>query len=159
MATSSLPRPIDRSKLPDYELLYFDAKGRAELTRMLMAVAGIGYKDHRMKLVPPAEAGGMPKFGDEWLTIKDDIEKVPFGQVPVLVIKPTKPGLTEEKSAGRLGFLDREIRVPQSGSINRYLAKKFGLLGSDEVECALVDAVYEVSANPLMSECWASTAS
>ena len=35
--------------------------------------------------------------------------------------------------------------LAQSGSIVRYLAKKFGLAGSNDWEAALIDSVYEVT--------------
>jgi prostaglandin-H2 D-isomerase / glutathione transferase len=54
----------------NYEVTYFDAKGRAEAIRVFLHAAGIEFKDTRMKR-------------DEWPEIKP---KTPLGFVPTLKI-------------------------------------------------------------------------
>ena len=50
-----------------YKLYYFDARGRAELSRMLFALANVDYEDIRVD-------------SDEWVNLK---QEMPFGQLPV----------------------------------------------------------------------------
>ncbi|KZC09849.1 PREDICTED: glutathione S-transferase-like [Dufourea novaeangliae] len=57
---------------------------------------------------------------DDWPKLK---QEMPFGQVPVLEIDGKK--------------------YPQSVAISRYLAKKFGVLGKDDLEALQVDATVD----------------
>ena len=54
-----------------YKLFYFDARGRAELSRMLFALAHVDYEDIRVD-------------ADEWANLK---QEMPFGQLPVLEVE------------------------------------------------------------------------
>ena len=36
-------------KMPSYKLTYFDARGRAEISRLIFAAAGVEYTDERVK--------------------------------------------------------------------------------------------------------------
>merc|ERR1711937_1069083 len=58
------------SKMPEYKLTYFNARGRAELTRLVFAASGVEFKDVRIEK-------------EEWLALKD---KTPLGQLPVLEV-------------------------------------------------------------------------
>eukprot|EP00918_Siedleckia_nematoides_P074358 GHVU01162436.1.p1 GENE.GHVU01162436.1~~GHVU01162436.1.p1 ORF type:complete len:212 (-),score=34.00 GHVU01162436.1:624-1259(-) len=61
--------------MPTYKLIYFDARGRAETTRMLFKLAGIQFVDERFT-------------DDEWVALKP---KNPFfGQVPLLEVDGQK---------------------------------------------------------------------
>jgi glutathione S-transferase len=53
-----------------YEVIYFDAAGRAEVIRILLYAAGVAFKDTRLK-------------GPEWKQFKPT---TPLGSVPVLKI-------------------------------------------------------------------------
>lgn len=55
---------------PEYELVYFDAAGRAEATRILLHAAGVKFTDTRIKF-------------DDWPTMK---AKTPLGFVPILKV-------------------------------------------------------------------------
>jgi glutathione S-transferase len=55
---------------PNYKLVYFDARGRAEPTRWIFAYAGIKYDDHRINR-------------PDWPALK---ASTPFGQVPYLEV-------------------------------------------------------------------------
>ncbi|XP_063969054.1 glutathione S-transferase 1-like isoform X2 [Lytechinus pictus] len=59
--------------MPQYKLMYFDARGRAEVIRMLFTLKGVEFEDFRMKR-------------EEWPAMKDNKELFPLGQVPILVI-------------------------------------------------------------------------
>ncbi|CAD5216306.1 unnamed protein product [Bursaphelenchus okinawaensis] len=65
------------------------------------------------------------EFEDDRSTTLANIDQIrhelPFGQVPVLII-------------------DNNVRIAQSKAIFRFLGRKFGLAGKDEVEEALVDS-------------------
>jgi len=55
-----------------YKLTYFNFYGRAEASRMLFALAGVEYEDHRLEW-----------DSEEWKNFKP---KTPFGQLPLLAI-------------------------------------------------------------------------
>eukprot|EP00057_Strongylocentrotus_purpuratus_P003457 XP_003726693.1 PREDICTED: S-crystallin SL11 isoform X1 [Strongylocentrotus purpuratus] len=59
--------------MPQYKLMYFDARGRAEVIRMLFTLKGVEFEDCRMKR-------------EEWPAMKDNKEMFPLGQVPILII-------------------------------------------------------------------------
>merc|ERR1711915_748146 len=71
--------------MPEYKLIYFNLKGRSELTRWCFAYGGIPYEDERIEL------------GDRsWLQRK---KEMPGGQLPVLMVDG-KP-LTESAAIAR----------------------------------------------------------
>jgi glutathione S-transferase len=51
--------------MSQYKLTYFNARGRAEIARLLFVVSGVPYQDHRIEYA-------------EWPVLK---EKTPFGGV------------------------------------------------------------------------------
>lgn len=95
-----------------FKLIYFDLRGRAELTRLIFHYAGQEFEDHRL-----GYGEGLPSQSAEWLAIKT---QMPFLQVPVLEV-------------------DGEL-VTQSHTIARYLARRFKLAGRSEIEEAQADA-------------------
>ncbi|KAJ3048860.1 hypothetical protein HK097_010137 [Rhizophlyctis rosea] len=62
----------------------------------------------------------------QWPEEKDSM---PFGQMPLLI---------EYNESG-----EEVIRLAQSHAIERYLARKFGLAGSNEIEIAILDSIIE----------------
>ena len=98
-------------------LKYFDARGAAETSRVLLAIGGIKYEDHRYAIGPGFEA---PEF-------KADKESgalaLNLGRAPLL--------LTDEGAIG------------QSKSIERYVANQAGLMGTTPFEAATIDMVAE----------------
>ncbi|XP_077999273.1 hematopoietic prostaglandin D synthase-like [Glandiceps talaboti] len=58
--------------MPKYQLRYFNARGRAETTRLIFAAAGVEYDDIRFT-------------GEEWPKEKAS-GKYPFGQTPILEV-------------------------------------------------------------------------
>ena len=91
--------------MSSYKLLYFNGRGRAEVSRLIFAVAGQKFEDARFER-------------EQWATLKP---QMPLGQVPVLEVNG--------------------VKLPQSGSIARFLAKQFNLAGKDNFDQAKVDAV------------------
>ena len=58
--------------MPEYKLIYFNGRGRAEVIRQLFILAGQKYEDKRYEQ-------------DEWKAVKEKLN-APFGQLPVLSI-------------------------------------------------------------------------
>ncbi|XP_064610336.1 hematopoietic prostaglandin D synthase-like [Liolophura sinensis] len=98
--------------MPQYKLTYFDGRGRAEVTRLLFAVAGVNFQDNRIGVSIPPQPSQLPI----WLDMKPN---TPFGQLPLLEFD------------GKL--------IAQSHAIERYLAREFGLYGEGNYEMALTD--------------------
>uniref|UniRef100_H2ZGW2 glutathione transferase n=1 Tax=Ciona savignyi TaxID=51511 RepID=H2ZGW2_CIOSA len=94
--------------MTSYKLYYFNARGRAESTRLLFAAAGVAYEDYRYER-------------EEWGIAKPSM---PFGQLPVLEVNGTKYG--------------------ESAAINRYLAKKFNMMGKDDESALRIDSYAEL---------------
>ena len=97
-----------------YKLIYFKARGRGEVCRFLFAQAGVDYEDKRLQYV----VGGM---SEEWAELKPT---TPTGLLPVLEVDGKQ--------------------LPGSGPIMRFLAERFGLAGSNDIEAAEIDGVHDV---------------
>lgn len=50
--------------MPKYKLIYFDAKAKGEIIRLLFKVAGVPFEDFRLPVTPDL------KPGEEWLKFK-----------------------------------------------------------------------------------------
>ena len=109
------------------KLVYFNGKGMAETTRILLAAAGADYEDFRYPL----------KIND-WATYdftREEFDKDKadgklwrsMGKVPFL----------EVKNSGLVGC------ISQSKAIERYVANKFGFMGHGPEEAALIDSYCE----------------
>tara|TARA_B100001250_G_C19558938_1_gene682438 strand:- start:59 stop:715 length:657 start_codon:yes stop_codon:yes gene_type:complete len=96
-----------------YKLNYFDARGIAEISRMLFAVANVEYTDNRF-----------PTQGTEFKEAKElgefdvSLKKLPYLEVD-------------------------GVKVCQSKSIERFLAFRFGLMGITDIEHFKVDSLCE----------------
>ncbi|CAI4233146.1 unnamed protein product [Auanema sp. JU1783] len=90
-----------------YKLSYFNIRGLAESTRLMLIDQGVAFEDHRI------ERADWPKFKAE----------MTFGQIPV--------------------FYDGDEQIYQSATINRHLARKLNLNGSNESEITFIDMFYE----------------
>jgi len=106
-------------------LRYFDGRGVAEVSRMLFAVAGESYEDKRYPITfgTPGDFSTLkrPEFDADKAAGK---MTVAMGKLPVLDAGPS-------------------FSLPQSKAIERYLAKRFGMMGATPEEEAWVDAVAE----------------
>jgi glutathione S-transferase len=96
-----------------YKLVYFALKGRAFVSRMILAQGGQQYEDVHVNF-------------EDWVNVKNT-PTYPFGQAPVLEIIEG----------------NKTTRIAQSNAIERFLARRFNLLGKDEVESARVDMINE----------------
>jgi glutathione S-transferase len=90
-----------------YKLYYFNRRGRAEVSRLIFAVAEQQYDEIRYER-------------DEWPAHEGE---TPLGEIPVLEFNG--------------------VKLPQSITIARFLAKQFQLAGKDNFEQAKVDAVVD----------------
>jgi glutathione S-transferase len=110
------------------KLVYFNGKGMAETTRILLAAAGVDYEDFRYPL----------KIND-WATYdftRDEFDKdkadgklwKSMGKVPFL----------EVKNSSFVGC------ISQSKAIERYVANEFGFMGNNNEEAALIDSYCEI---------------
>ena len=105
------------------KLVYFNGRGLAETSRLLLAVTGTKYEDFRYPL----------KVID-WAT--HNMVRAEF-----LADKENNKLLG---SLNKLPFLEVDGTViPQSKAIERFLARKYNMFGSDEVETARIDGICE----------------
>ena len=93
--------------MPTYKLTYFDARGRAEVIRLIFAQAGVEYEDNRLT-------------SEQWAEFKP---RTPYGVIPVLEVDGKK--------------------VAGSVPIARYLAKRFGMAGEDDMAALILDGAVD----------------
>jgi len=106
------------------KLTYFDVRGLAETSRLILAYNNVEYEDFRYPL----------KVND-WKT--HDMTKVEFD------LAKTNGEL--KRSMNKVPFLEVEGQVIcQSKAIERYLGRTLGMMGSTELEGAMVDSICEV---------------
>jgi prostaglandin-H2 D-isomerase / glutathione transferase len=111
--------------LSTMELKYFNARGAAEVIRLLLAMADEPYTDTRFVIEPGTM--NAPAFQ----AAKENGDLVMnLGRAPVLVV-------TDSDSAGG------SVVIGQSKAIERFLAKKFGFMGQTDVEAAQIDCIAE----------------
>lgn len=127
--------------MTNYKLIYFNVRGRAELSRLILHCAEVPFEDYRIE-------------HSEWLSLKQGLHHIfcsfhanvfyyanfhhafqldmPFRQIPVLVVD------------------DGSEILAQSNTIARYLAKRHGLAGKDDWERSqadmFIDCVYDLHA-------------
>lgn len=105
------------------KLCYFNGRGLAETSRFLFAIAEQPYNDFRY-----------PLDVIDWSTYT--FKRDEFDQ--------DKADGKLARSLNKLPYLEVDGKViPQSKSVERYLARSFGMMGSDEVEAAQIDAICE----------------
>jgi len=90
---------------PNYKLVYFDAKGRAEPIRFLFAYAGVPYEDQRL-----------PR--DQWPALKPSS---PMGQVPYLEFDGKKLG----QSVAIMRYLANKFGLAGDNDFERAQADAF----------------------------------
>lgn len=104
------------------KLTYFDIRGLAETTRLLFAAAKADYEDYRFPLTfdTPGDFSTMKR--EEF----DAAKKA--GEL--------------DASLGKVPLLEYEgVKIGQSKAIERFVAKKFDMMGSSEVEAFQIDAL------------------
>lgn len=113
--------------LPKLKLIYFNAKGLAETSRILLALASVEFEDFRYPLEiidPNNHIYKRDEFDFDKQSGKFDIS---MGKLPVLEIT---------------NGLDTKF-LSQSKSIERYLANEYGFMGNSNYERARIDSICE----------------
>jgi len=118
---SNLPRSsaLATSASSKLVLKYFDIRGVAETSRILLAIGGEDYDDARYQIDPAT----FKSIDFEAAKAKGDL-KANLNRAPVLV---TPDGTT----------------IGQSRAIERYLSKRFNLMGNSPEEEAVIDCIAE----------------
>ena len=105
------------------KLVYFNARGLAETSRLLLAVNNVDYEDFRY-----------PLKVNNWAT--HDMEREEF--------------LNDKKNNKLLGSLNKlpflEIDgqvIPQSKSVERFIANKYNMFGDNDFDAARIDGICE----------------
>lgn len=107
---------------PRYKLKYFDARGAAEVSRILFKIGGINFEDYRYP-VTAKEGGGFETV--EFSATKDSGDfAVNMDRVPVLEVDALAP-------------------FGQSRAIERYIAEKCDLMGDSAEERLAIDCIVE----------------
>lgn len=117
-ATSSTSTPAGT---PEYRLVYFNGRGLAEGVRLLFTIGKVPFVDERYSFVRNADGS---VIRPEWEANKSNRDLFPFAKIPVLVLADG-------------------TSIAQSKAIERFVAKKVGLMGANDVEYALIDAIIE----------------
>jgi len=94
-----------------YKLIYFNIRGIAEPIRYMFKLAGVEFTDERIEF--PSEAWG-----------KELKATYPWGTLPVLDVTDSN---------------NKTIRIAQSATIGRFLAKRFNFCGSNDKEFSKCD--------------------
>jgi len=114
--------------MSEYKLHYFDIRGKGELMRLVFAAAGQTFEDVRYE--PPPFLGGTgkcPPFD------ADTKAAMPLGQMPVLEVDGHK--------------------FCQQSALARFLAKRFDLMGDDDMQAAKVDMVVQTMWDDVAMKC------
>lgn len=107
-----------------YKLTYFDIRGLAENSRLILAAAGQSYEDVRLSF-----SFGTP--GD-------------FSTIKRPEFDAMKAAGQLDSSLGKVPLLEVDgAKIGQSKAIERFLAKELGMMGSNSVEAAQVDQLGE----------------
>lgn len=105
------------------KLTYFNVRGLAETSRILLALGEEEYEDFRY----PLEVIDMSKYEMK----KDEFDK---DKADGLLVT----------SLNKVPFLEVDgITIPQSKSVERFLARRFNMMGSNDLQYAQIDAICE----------------
>lgn len=109
--------------MSNLQLTYFNARGLAETSRLILAIAGQDYDDFRYPLEVLC-----------WKT---------YNFVKEEFIKDKEAGKLTN-SLNKLPFLTVDNGVIcQSKAVERYLARRFDMMGDDEIKAAQIDSICE----------------
>jgi glutathione S-transferase len=100
------------------KLSYFDARGAAETTRLLLAIAGAKYEDKRFSIGPGMAAPEFKEAKESGRLVAN------LGRAPIMSIE----------GQGEIG---------QSKAMERFVARQYGMFGATEFEACKIDAIAE----------------
>jgi glutathione S-transferase len=106
--------------MSDVKLLYFNLKGLAEISRVIMKIGGINFEDARYPFAATESGFSKPEFDAKKAAGEHDSN---MGRVPIL-------------------FVDG-AQIGQSKPIERFLARRCNLMGSTDVEAAQIECIAE----------------
>ena len=110
------------SSSPTYELRYFDGRGAVETTRLLMALSGTPFVDTKWAM---------------------DMSR-PYGQRCVGFMAAKASGsLVANLDRAPILIVDGTHEIGESKAIERFVARRVGLFGRDDIEGASIDAFCE----------------
>jgi len=118
-----------------YKLNYFNIRGRGEIIRLVFAAGGQKFEDHRIEFA-------------QWPEFKP---KTPFGQLPSLEIHDGNHVTNLSQSIAICNFHIKiyknrfvfNLKHLTQSYLARYLARKFGLAGKNDLESAEIE-MYKV---------------
>jgi glutathione S-transferase len=109
------------------KLVYFNGTGLAELSRMLLSVAGVNYEDKRYPI------GSV-----------DNGKPFPHNLVKAEMEADANAGKFD-CNLGRLPILEVDgAAIGGSKAVARYISNTYGLMGANSVEAAQIDSVVEI---------------
>lgn len=111
---------LSRLSMGEPKLIYFDARGVVEPTRILLAAAGVKYEDKRYTVDMTTKPPSAPEFN---AAKESGALAVNMGRAPML-----------EFDGAQIG---------QSHAIARFLARQHSMMGSNDIEAAQIDTLYE----------------
>jgi glutathione S-transferase len=123
------------------KLSYFDARGVAETTRYMLAVTKTPYEDFRYVTLTPSSRlteSSVRRYGFTFGTPGD------FSTVQRPEFDAAKAAGKLDANLGRLPLLEIDGQVfGQSKTIERFVAKRVGMMGSTPLEEAQIDCICE----------------
>lgn len=118
--SSHTATPVDHSR--KLKLTYFDARGSAEISRIMLKIGGIEFEDCRFPITSKPTVGFETS---EFVALKESGQfGINMDRLPVLRVDDT-------------------VSIGQSRAIERYIAILSNLMGNEEVGHALVDCISE----------------
>ncbi|XP_074646001.1 uncharacterized protein LOC141902255 [Tubulanus polymorphus] len=109
-------RPKTKMNMPKYTLKYFDVRGRAEISRLLFAQAGVEFEDVRYTF-------------EQWAAVKPG---APFGKLPILEID----GKPLTQSLAIASYLAKEFGMFANNSMEMGRIMEVMFIGNDINETA-----------------------
>ncbi len=109
------------------KLVYFDTKGLAEVSRLLLTIKGVEFEDYRypLEIIDPVNHVYNKKKFDE--DKANGLLHLSLGKLPYL----------------ELSKENNKIIITQSKAIERYLARKYGFMGKNDIEETRIDSICE----------------
>ena len=110
--------------MADIKLTYFDLKGRAEISRLILSYSGARFTDERLT-------------GAQFGAIKSSLA---YGQMPILNYKGQV--IYQSITIARYVIAVITMYIPDN-TIPRFLAHEYGLAGKSNVESAQCDEIVD----------------